>query len=257
MSGAVQPTAAARYEREAAFHDSDSATTGREAADKYYKVTERSRRFFAAFLESRGRGQAVLEYGCGLSGFWYTLVGKASSITGIDISSAAIEQATRDARRLQLDNARFLRMNAEQMEFADNSFGLIFGLGILHHLDLDRSWRELSRTLAPGGSAIFVEPLGHNPLINLYRRLTPQMRTTDEHPLLMQDLQRAEKYFGRVETHFFHLFSLLAVPFRARRSFPTVLGLLDGLDGLLFRAVPPAARYAWMVALVLSDPRKA
>lgn len=246
----------ARSAREAEFHDGLLAGNVRQAADKYYSVTQKSRQFFQHLLEFHGRGKVVLEYGCGLSGFWYALAGKASSITGIDISSVAIERANEEMRRLRLKEARFLTMNAEEMEFADSTFDLIFGLGILHHLDLERSFRELSKTLKPDGTAIFMEPLGHNPLINLYRRFTPEMRTVDEHPLLMKDLELAESYFGMVEVHFFHFFSLLALPLRRRRSFSTALEFLDKLDAYLFRACRPAARYAWIVVLVLSKPKK-
>lgn len=42
---------------------------------------------------------------------------------------------------------------------------------------------------------MFFEPLGHNLLINLYRRLTPELRTEDEHPLVACDLERLVNYF--------------------------------------------------------------
>jgi hypothetical protein len=82
------------------------------------------------------------------------------------------------------------------------------------------------------------------------------MRTADEHPLLMADLKLAESYFGKVEARFFHLSSLLAVPFRNGRWFSKVLAFLDGIDACIFRACRPAARYAWIVVMVLSEPRK-
>jgi hypothetical protein len=48
--------------------------------------------------------------------------------------------------------------------------------------DLSLACSEIARVLRPGGPAIFVEPLGHNPLINAYRKRTPALRTVDEHP---------------------------------------------------------------------------
>lgn len=38
----------------------------------------------------------------------------------------------------------------------------------------------------------FSEPLGHNPIINWYRNRTPEMRTEDEHPLLIKDIEFAK-----------------------------------------------------------------
>ena len=42
---------------------------------------------------------------------------------------------------------------------------------------------EISRILKPNGKLLFIEPLGTNPLINFYRKLTPKSRSKDEHPL--------------------------------------------------------------------------
>jgi ubiquinone/menaquinone biosynthesis C-methylase UbiE len=78
-------------------------------------------------------------------------------------------------------NAQFDVMNAEELEFEDAAFDVIFGSGIIHHLDVPRAYSELARVLAPGGSAVFVEPLGHNPLIRVFRNRTPELRTPDEH----------------------------------------------------------------------------
>jgi len=44
------------------------------------------------------------------------------------------------------------------------------------------------------GSAIFIDPLGHNPAINMFRRSTPDLRTEDEHPLLLEDFRLAGRY---------------------------------------------------------------
>ena len=48
--------------------------------------------------------------------------------------------------------------------------------------------RELHRVLKPGGTAYFAEPLATNPLIQAYRRVTPQFRTPDEQPLELAKL---------------------------------------------------------------------
>ena len=105
-------------------------------------------------------------------------------------------------------------MNAENTKFDSNVFDIIVGMGIIHHLDLLNSYRELSRILINDGHAVFVEPLGHNPLINLYRIFTPKIRTEDEHPLKIKDIKLIEKYFHNVHIEYYSLFVLLAVPFR-------------------------------------------
>ncbi|HVG18858.1 MAG TPA: methyltransferase domain-containing protein, partial [Blastocatellia bacterium] len=154
-------------------------------------------------------------------------------------------------------NATFRTMDAEAMDFDDESFDLICGMGILHHLDLHKSLSEIARTLRPGGQAIFIEPLGHNPLINLYRKLTPGLRTEDEHPLLIKDLESMESYFHKIEPHYFHFNSIMAVPFRKLPGYAMLLKALDAADRTLFNLLPFSRKYAWQVVVVFSQPIKA
>ena len=77
--------------------------------------------------------------------------------------------------------------DAHHTGFPDGAFDLIRGNSILHHLELEPALRELRRILAPGGRAVFVEPLAHNPLLRLGRALTPMARTEDEHPFTAAD----------------------------------------------------------------------
>jgi SAM-dependent methyltransferase len=235
------------------FHDESHL---RERANKFYAITQSSHRFWQAYLRSRCAGKQVLHYGCGPGTHARFLAQQGAILTGVDISEVAIEKARAEAAREQMAGANFLVMDAEALEFADNSFDVICGSAILHHLDLSRAFPELVRTLKPAGSAVFLEALGHHPLINLYRRLTPQLRTPDEHPLLMRDLASAKEHFGRVELHFFHFLTLLALPFRGVPGFEKLVGVLDAFDQALFRLVPFVQRYSWIAVIILAEPQK-
>ena len=72
--------------------------------------------------------------------------------------------------------------NCEKTGFQDNEFDLIYGTGVLHHLELEKCLNEIRRILKKDGEIIFIEPMGTNPFINLYRLLTPKSRSEDEHP---------------------------------------------------------------------------
>ena len=50
-------------------------------------------------------------------------------------------------------------MDCAHTEFPDASFDVVHGSGILHHVGPDAGLREVRRLLAPGGVAIFLEPL--------------------------------------------------------------------------------------------------
>jgi len=246
-----------RYEREREFHNVIFDEGTRKAVSKFYSINERSQGTYQRILRGLSTNRDVLEYGCGQGSAAFMLAKDGARVTGIDISDVAIDQARARAEREGISQqATFQVMNAEVLEFPPNSFDVICGSGILHHLDLQRAYAEVARTLRPGGSAIFIEPLGHNPLINWYRNRTPELRSEDEHPLLMDDLDLAGEYFGVVRRRYFCFASLAAVPLRNAPGFPFILGALDGFDSALFAAIPPARRMAWQVMLGVSQPRK-
>jgi len=265
MTAASNHSANDRYAKEQRFHDSLVSSGLDRPAGRFYAINRRSWDFYrdlivdgAAQARTRGDG-AILEYGSGAGAYSSLVLAEAGyPSVGIDLSAesvrAARERAEREYPGIGVD---YRVMNAEALDFPENSFDLICGNGILHHLDLERSYEEIARTLRPDGSAIFSEPLGHNPLINLYRRLTPGQRTEDEHPLLMADLELARRYFGGVEAWYFHLLGLAATPFRSSRLFEPLLRVLDGIDRALLGAVAPLRRHAWLVVLRLTAPRDA
>ena len=98
---------------------------------------------------------------------------------------------------------------------------------------------------------MFIEPLGHNPVINTYRLLTPKLRTEDEHPLLAKDINKARRIFNSVEARYFHLTTLACIPFRKFGFFTTLLQTLDTVDTTIFKLIPPAGLLAWTVVLEL------
>ena len=96
---------------------------------------------------------------------------------------------------------------------------------------------------------------GHNPVINAYRRITPDQRTEDEHPFVMSDFDVARRYFGRVDTSFFHFTSLAALGLLKTKAFHPVADRLERLDQRLFRRFPSLQRFGWMVVIDASEPR--
>ena len=246
-----------RIEREREFHNKEFADSERSKINNVYYVTRSSTQWYEAYLDQRANGKHILEYGCGPNSYAFWLAQRGAQVAGIDISDTAIEQMReRSKERPFPERVSFQRMNAEELEFADNTFDIICGRAILHHLDLRKSFAEIARTLNPAGQSIFVEPLGHNPIINAYRNRTPDLRTEDEHPLLMRDLKMAEEYFGKVEAHYFHLGGLAATPFVGRKLFDPVLKTLDAADQMIFKVAPFMKKHAWAVVLVFSQPRK-
>jgi SAM-dependent methyltransferase len=242
-----------RYERERFFHNKAFDQGTRNRVQKFYTVAENSFAFYKDRLTSAAGGRDVLEYGCGQGSFAFLLAKLRDRVVGIDISDVAIDQA-RERARHEGATIDFRVMNAERLQLPCASFDLICGVAILHHLDLEAAFSEIRRILRPDGTAVFLETMGHNPLINLYRRLTPQLRTPDEHPLLMPDLERARQSFRQVDLHFFNLSSLAAVPLWRLAMFDRTCRALHGLDSVLFTGLPFMRKYAWQVVMVLAQP---
>jgi SAM-dependent methyltransferase len=245
-----------RIATERAFHNAryGSGQDTRAHLNVYYVAITDGEREFNRIVTERSIGKSVLEYGCadGLSAVSHLPTPRhARAYHGIDIADAAIAVARQRAAAAGYRNCQFTAMNAEAMEFADDAFDLIYGHGILHHLDLGKCYAELYRTLKPGGSAIFMEPLGHNPVLNWYRARTPSLRTPDEHPLLAGDLRLAERVFDRVELRFVGLATLCALPLQKTRLACSSLAACIALDRVLLRS-RSLGLLAWYALMVMS-----
>jgi SAM-dependent methyltransferase len=245
-----------RKVREREFHDTRFGAEEARKSDRFYAITVGSYEAYRSAIFASPAGRRVLEYGCGPGSASFELRERGALVTGIDISPVAIEIARGEAERRGLD-IDFETMDAERLSFADASFDVVCGSGILHHLDLDRAFAEIARVLEPGGTAFFSEPLGHNPIINAYRDRTPNERTPDEHPLVIDDFRAATAHFSHVEVRYYHLATLAALPFCSKPYVAPLSRALDALDRLIFAVVPPLRRFAWLSVIVLREPRVA
>jgi len=77
------------------------------------------------------------------------------SFVGIDISKKDLESAK---KRFKDQPVELLEMNAESLEFNDNSFDTVSMAYSLHHLNrIDKVLTEIQRVLKPGGNLIIQE----------------------------------------------------------------------------------------------------
>lgn len=248
----------ARIEREKKFHDERYSDDRREQqAGKFYSITNSIIKSYKEKILANSYDAKVIEYGCGTGSYASTIAkNQPKLVTGIDISPVAIEVARTKAAEQNLgEQIDFKVMNAEKLEFAESSYDLICGSAILHHLDLDLAVNSIIRTLKPNGKAIFIEPLGHNFLINLYRRLTPNIRSEDEHPLLEKDLKVIASNFRQSKINYFYLTSLAASFVAKKPGFKILLNCCLWLDSILLK-LPGIKQQAWMVLIELEQPIK-
>lgn len=205
----------AQLEKEAAFQDAKITGHSKRTEGKFYLGPAAEYRIQSLdSLMGDLTGKKVLDLGAGDG--WNTLrmLSNGACVYAIDISPESIrhiEQCASDY--IAQGSCHCYVMDATHMHFEDNSFDIVVGYGILHHiLNYEQTIPEILRVLKPDGRAYFVEPLGINPFINLYRRLTPQSRTVDEKPLSIKDLSLIRKLAPRLKCHFYELLTLLSKP---------------------------------------------
>ncbi|HEX8180962.1 MAG TPA: class I SAM-dependent methyltransferase [Pyrinomonadaceae bacterium] len=138
---------------------------------------------FVPFTEMRG--QRVLEIGCGNGADGVMFAQHGAHYTGVDLTAAAVA-ATRKHFTVMNLPGEFRLADAEQLDFADESFDTVYSYGVLHHTPRPaRAIREVHRVLRPGGRAFVM--LYHRHSFNYYARILGYMRAR----VLLRILARA------------------------------------------------------------------
>jgi ubiquinone/menaquinone biosynthesis C-methylase UbiE len=99
----------------------------------------------------------ALEIGAGTGYFTLNLMqsGVIGAATCTDISPGMLHTLEGNAERLGL-HVETAACDAAELPFDDESFDLVLGHAVLHHLpELDRAFAEFARVLAPGGTLFF------------------------------------------------------------------------------------------------------
>ena len=204
-----------RVEREKAFHNQEQDVS-KKASDfkklfKNYFLNPSLVEMENYFSQVKNiSNKNVLDFGCGYGKDFDDLLLKDNKLTGIDISELYIKYCTKYCNE-KFPNKKFdfFAMDAHDLKFKDETFDLIIGRGILHHLDFNIAIKEIKRVLKKNGEAYFQEPLGDNPLLKLFRLFTPNLRTKDERPFFKKDIINLEKDFN-VEFKYYGMFSFIA-----------------------------------------------
>jgi SAM-dependent methyltransferase len=120
------------------------------------QVVGKLRKLLGSARLTRGFDRS-LEVGAGTGYFSLNLLraGVVRDATCTDISPGMVRTLSANAERLGLE-VRALRADAESLPFRDQSFDLVLGHAVLHHLpDLERAFSEFHRVLKPGGAIVF------------------------------------------------------------------------------------------------------
>ena len=173
------------------------------------------------------RGKTLLEVGCGIGTDLVRFAGGGALVTGVDLSTTAIELAKQNFA-LHGVTAQELRVgNGEAFPFPDNSFDVVYGHGVVQYTaNAPRLIAECHRVLKPGGEAIFMV---YN-RVSWLNAMSKLMKVQLEH----EDAPVLKKYsIGE--------FRQLLAPFRDVRivpeRFPVKSRLHKGWKGVMFNTV--------------------
>lgn len=144
------------------------------------------------------KGLRILDLGCGHGMASVLFARQGALVTSLDVSTGYLAETKNraSANGLQLN---ILAACAELLPFADNSFDLVWGNAILHHLNLDFASSEILRVLVPKGKAIFCEPISFSVLtrwIRVFMALSSRKKHThDEESLTWETLLHLKHSF--------------------------------------------------------------
>jgi ubiquinone/menaquinone biosynthesis C-methylase UbiE len=154
-------------------------------------------------------GKTVFDFGCGNGENTILLVKRQAQVVSMDISAESVKVARKRLEINEVDEpVTFFAGSAHDIPLADESVDVVFGMAILHHLDLKLAAKEVFRVLKKGGRAIFQEPVRNSKFVWFVRNLIPyQAPDTSpfERPLTDTELEDFAREFSAFKSRAFAL----------------------------------------------------
>lgn len=200
------------------------------------------------------KGKRVVECGCGTGQLLATIAMSGAECFGFDISDGMVELAKRTLTKAGVsDRVTVESMKLEHTTYANDRFDLVVGVAVLHHTDLVETREEIRRILKPGGRGLFFEPMRGNPVIALFRSLTPSIRTPTEVPFSVRDIAFFMEPFAVRTSQELYLTGLLSLAVlaltKSRRLFRLIASVTDPIDRTLLAAIPYTRRLCGFTVL--------
>jgi SAM-dependent methyltransferase len=257
-----------RQRREAEFFDKQAAalTLPSEQIDLAFEgSTAPENRFILSRLGDLS-GKRLLDLGCGPGESTLYFAQRGAFCTAGDYSTEML-RSSEDLFRREGVEVDVKKIDATDLDFAGDTFDIVYAANVLHHVDPEKALNEIHRVLKPGGLACTWDPLRYNPVIGVYRLVASPMRTADERPLGRGILRTAKGLFAEVEWDTFWISSLWifmrflleganprTVPYwkkiiREEARLRSTALRLEAVDRVLKR-VPPLKWFAWNIAIV-------
>lgn len=268
MDTSTQKQLTPRQQREREFY-SKYSQEHRDEAVNFDPVSGRERRPWNSYWRLyqivadafEGPSQRLLDFGCGMghASMLYARIGYR--VSGFDVCEENLEQCRRNASRYGFaDRTDFSIQAAEDLEYPDDTFDVVAGLDILHHVEVDAALRQARRVLKPGGIAVFREFV-EVPIFDALRNSAlgttlvsnapsvDEHRTEDEHKLTRDQMGIVTSVFPDAEVIRFNLLSRFGRFFPNKH--PERPSKVEKLDQMVFRAMPFMRAFGGDVVMIL------
>ena len=262
-------TTAKKHEQE--FHDEWAASVDVASID-VRKINEACTSPELRYIHAQlgdVRGKKILDFGCGLGEVALYFAIRGAEVTAVDLSPDMIGVVQELAKRHNV----IVRTHVADLESASqtlsDTFDVVYLGNVLHHCSIKEAVPQALRVLRAGGTFVSWDPVAYNPIINVYRKMANQVRTSDEHPLTRKDVQTIFSSLNHGEATFIWFSTLIIFilffivgrvhPNRERywkkivyeeEKWRGLYTLLARLDGVLLRAFPPLRWLCWNVVIM-------
>jgi 2-polyprenyl-3-methyl-5-hydroxy-6-metoxy-1,4-benzoquinol methylase len=259
--------------READFFDKDYIETDKQHSLEGYRVPERiiqqvvnptsphlQPREYAVSLLGGLENKKILDYGAG-DGWNAVCLAKAKArVWAIDISEKGIELTKKKAAANGVSEFVIAEVrNCYSTNFPPNMFDIVYGGGVLHHLDIEAVGKELSKILHPDGVVVFLEPIRETKIMDIIKKVVLFITkrkasevTEDEAPLTSGRINLLKPYFRIINYRYFNVLSSANLLIKS--------GLLKSFllwaDSLLIRFIPGFRLLGRGVVIELRQPIK-
>jgi ubiquinone/menaquinone biosynthesis C-methylase UbiE len=203
----------------------------------------------------------LLDFGCGPGDNSLRFSRIGYKVTGFDISESNIDNCVKLFEKNDVkEKGKFFVSTAESLSLSDQSFDVIVGIDILHHVDIKKAMLEVRRLLKNDGVAIFREPVEVNFLdwirnTSLVRFFVPNSAslenhiTEDERKLNQMDFQNIKQVFPRMVIERSLILSRFDKFVRSNHS--KSASMLERIDYFLTRIIPGYSKLGGGAVIIL------